>query len=663
MKKLLLFWLSAFSFCTVIAQQTVVNDSIPREAVIGYDAKGNLVSFKSETPPLIQIAGAPKAFYTYYWEFGDGNYSFDKEPNHVYKKKGEFETRLWTTNNYDNGKTPTSRPKKVAISDLTDSYNDIAELDEHNGFRLQKNREPMPEQEMVVVMSYKNEKDYVADGKLYLFYNERKYKDNNFDLIDTRTYHGEREVIEEATAMRQEINDDGSLLASDELLFKFSEKQQDSTERVNLPLTIEEAQAHYKNWNVLEFDGMEPGEERNVFHTIKTTPEMLKDTSAIVTIRGVYVPDRNYDNHKVKDMEMEIVTSHDPNKMSTNDVLLNYRLVRYKRLNFKVRFQNNGEGPARKIRLEVDIPDILDKSTIQVEDMYPKCEICPDEQEVSYSCLDTMYTDTQAIFTFKNIYLPGSEQKNVKDYDSTQGFVKYSVKFGKNFHKKKTKSRTAIIFDKNEPIITNYSTTRFTPGISIGAKAGYNYYAGLDNSRSYFVGATLSPYKSYKKYLQAEIMLGSHFFDEETVRTEEIVGPVFPPVGDPIDRALVRSVTRTTVEKYNIEVVPVSFRYNINNIIGLGAGPQLTMDVSNKRIQTVDESYFFYLNMLEGDPIPALDNQTRTETSKSFSDIQYGLFADVTVGASRIGPSVGARYHFNFENDFSYWQFYAIWKF
>lgn len=53
---------------------------------------------------------------------------------------------------------------------------------------------------------------------------------------------------------------------------------------------------------------------------------------------------------------MEIVTSHDPNKMSTNGMFINYRLVRFKRVKFKTRFQNNGEGPARMIRLETDVP-------------------------------------------------------------------------------------------------------------------------------------------------------------------------------------------------------------------------------------------------------------------------------------------------------------------
>ena len=397
---------------------------------------------------------------------------------------------------------------------------------------------------------------------------------------------------------------------------------------------------------------MQPEEERNIFFSLKTTPEMVKDTSAIISVRGIYIPDANYDNHKVKDMEMEIVTSHDPNKMSSNATFMNYRLVRFKTLKYKIKFQNNGEGPANTIRLETDIPDMLDKTTLKVLDMYPKCEICP-KREVLYSCLDTAFTKTQAIFTFKNIYLPGSEQKNVKEYDSTKGFVQYSIKFAKDFHKTKTKSKTAIIFDKNDPIITNYSTTRFLPGISIGAKMGYNSFTDLRNSESYFIGATLSPYKSYRLYWQVELMNNFHNYDSNIEVTEEFVDG---PQG-------FRFFQSTTTETSNKNIdwdVPVLLRYNLNNYIGLGAGVQNTISVSEKSTQNILIEQFDG-DTSEGDPF-----NTFTETSstnESFTNLRTGLLFEATAGFARIGPSVGARYILNFEDDFNYWQFYAIWKF
>lgn len=644
---LCLFLISVCSY----AQKPVVNDTVTRVATIKNTTTGNEVIFTPETPTLNQIAGAPKAFYTYYWEFGDGHYSTDKNPKHIYKKEGDYDVKLWATNNYDTGKPPTTRPKKIAINSVSTPYNETASMDED--FILKRNREPVPNEEFVVILSYKNPKNYTTNGKLYLFYNEQKFKTNNFDLIDTRTYHNEKTNSVTDFVFTNNIDDDGTYLAtSNNAFINMRTVMQDSTEKTNLPLTIEQSKSLYKNWSLLEFDNMQPKEERNIFFSLKTTPEMVKDTSAIISIRGIYVPDSNYDNHKVKDMEMEIVTSHDPNKMSSNGTIMNYRLVRFKTLKYKIKFQNNGEGPAHTIQLKTDIPDMLDKSTLKVTDMYPRCDICP-KHEASYSCLDTTFTDTQAIFTFKNIYLPGSEQKNVKDYDSTKGFVKYNIKFAKDFHKKKTKSKTAIIFDKNDPIITNYSTTRFLPGISIGAKVGYNSFSKLHNSESYFFGATLSPYKSYRWYWQVELMNNFHHYDAKTNIDETFIQDAQG------FRFLQRTTTNTSYKNIDWDV-PVLVRYNVNNFIGLGTGLQNTISVSEKQNQRI------LIEQFEGDTtdFPAFNTfEDTTSKTNSFTNLRTALLFEATVGFARIGPSLGIRYVMNFKNNFNYWQFYAIWKF
>ncbi|MCR4032523.1 MULTISPECIES: PKD domain-containing protein [Flavobacterium] len=632
--------------------QTKVKDTITRRANIGFTQNGNRVSFKPETPPLIPIAGAPKPSYSYLWELGDGHYSKEAEPKHVYKKKGNYTTRLAVTNNYDNGKPPATRPKKVAINDITDpNFNDIASIADQNGFAIIKNCDPIPDQEMVVVVSYQNLENYVSNGKLYLFYNEKQFKHNNFELSDFRTYAGEREVKENLVVAVNDLNDSNHFLASAEGNFK-TKKYRNTTTEEDLDASLLDANKTYHNVSVLEFDDANPGETRNVFYTFKTTPEMIKDTSATVTMRGIFVPNRSYKNHKVKKLEMEIVTSHDPNKMGSNGSFMNYRLVRFKRVNFKTRFQNNGEGPARKIRLETDIPDMFDKKTFQIESMYPECPICPKGEEPTVSCLDTIIKQKQIIFTFKNIYLPGSEQKNVQEKDSTKGFVKYSMKFGEDFHKVKTKSRTAIIFDKNEPIITNYATTRFLPGISIGAKAGYNFYSDLDKSTSYFVGATLSPFKSYRFYWQVEWVNALNQYNSAT----NVVDAFNTNANG--TRQLVRTTTTTENKNINWEV-PVLIRYNINNYIGVGAGIQANINVSAEQNQNIT------VDTYEGDKENFLISSTTSSNKikNSFTDVKTGVLFDLTAGFARIGPSLGARYVINFEQNFNYFQVYGIWKF
>ena len=64
----------------------------------------NRVSFAASLPKLTQIPGAPAPFYTYLWDFGDGHYSTEANPEHVYATTGNYAAKMYAVNNYDDGK-------------------------------------------------------------------------------------------------------------------------------------------------------------------------------------------------------------------------------------------------------------------------------------------------------------------------------------------------------------------------------------------------------------------------------------------------------------------------------------------------------------------------------------------------------------------------------
>lgn len=168
-------------FCTLFfiqfsIGQSILKDTVTRTALIKFNATKNSVLFTPEVPKLNQVAGAPKAFYTYFWEFGDGNYSKQEKPTHTYKNKGNYKAKLSVTNNYDDGKPPTTRPVEVSIidNDFDTTQNENHQLlTSFDGFRIQTNRDPVPEEEMQFVLSYGNEKEYPTAGKIYVFFNEK----------------------------------------------------------------------------------------------------------------------------------------------------------------------------------------------------------------------------------------------------------------------------------------------------------------------------------------------------------------------------------------------------------------------------------------------------------------------------------------------------------
>ena len=651
MKKILLLILLTIGTC--VYGQSKVKDTTTRRSTIVYEKSGKIIVFKAQNPPLIQVLGAPLANFSHFWEFGDGSYSKEKEPKKVYKKKGEYKVNLSVTNNYDNGKPPATRPKTVAVLDDSDNEtNPLASIEKQEGLQLFASRDPVPEEEIIVVVSYQNLLNYVSSGKLYLYYNDTEFKNKNFELIETRTHFGEQEVKDNTIVSVQNKNESNRFLAGENNMLPFFKSFNADDE--DLETTLVECKKEFRDAKIFEFNLMNPSETRNIFFTFKTTPEMLKDTSATVRMRSVYVPDRNYKTHKKRTLEMEIVTSHDPNKMSSNGAVMNYRLVRFKTVNFKTRFQNNGEGPAKMIRLETDIPSMFDKKTFKIVDSYPKCPICAKGETPRISCLDTIIEKDQIYFTFKNIYLPGSEQKNVKEKDSTKGFVKYSMQFNKDFNKIKTKTRTAIYFDKNEPVITNYAVTRFLPGLSIGAKAGYNYFPELTNSKSYFVSATLSPFKSYRWYWQIELQNSLHTYESKTEISDRITQNT--AVGT---LSLERTKNTTEFRNFNIEI-PVLVRYNVNNYIGLGAGIQANCNAFAK--ETTLKTITNYEGVSDTNLIFSI-KENSAETSTSFKNFSGGFLLDATFGFARIGPSLGVRYVLNSEKNTNYLQMYGIWKF
>src|SRR5690554_6193291 len=44
--------------------------------------------------PLIPIPGGRQAFYTYLWDFGDGQFSTEESPIHRYASPGEYDVSL-----------------------------------------------------------------------------------------------------------------------------------------------------------------------------------------------------------------------------------------------------------------------------------------------------------------------------------------------------------------------------------------------------------------------------------------------------------------------------------------------------------------------------------------------------------------------------------------
>lgn len=612
--------------------------------------------FAPVVPPLTQIAGAPTAYYEYYWEFGDGTFSFAENPAHVYADTSAREVYLLATGKYDNGKAPKSRKKKVAgpkekpktlIADAQPLPTVLEDATASIGLRGVRN--PRAGEELVCVLAYANHTPITQSGKLYLFFNQKSYKNDHFTFLEARTHYEEVEEKEAITwtDLNHAING-WTGVGNDLNWYDLSLPDKEPTEVLN------ELKNNYKTSKAWSFNNLQSGEQRNLFLSLNANNAMLADTNAIITVTGLLISD---DQRVVETytLEMEIVASHDPNYIAVSQRDMNFRRIRSKDLEYKVHFQNNGEGPASAIQITCDVPTGLDATGLQVLDLYPKCLLCP-EQEVSWSCLDTSFQEGKVIFTFKNIYLPGTRQEGISDRDSTKGFVKYRLLPNKKIRKLSFDARASIVFDKNPPIQTNRTATHFKPGISPGLLAGWNIFPD-DPKRNYFsVGVSLAPFKSYRRFFQVELWKGFPF-SPITERTS-LQDSTSTLQDSPSFLLIVDSVTtinrQTEQNPLYFNIVPLQLRKNFTDWFSSGVGVMLNVELQRNQIteQRLLERKL-YRTLVPDVTIPRertqpltdlFTRQTTTSTSSTQKwVVNAALFADIQLGLVRQGPALGLR--------------------
>lgn len=650
-------------------------DTLPTQQ-ISWEEQDSLISFKAHLRPLRQIAGAPNAFYTYFWELGDGNFSFNEAPQHTYSDSGEYMVRLFATNNYDDGKAPPTRPRKIKVK----VGGTLASGSDHDGFfkkgqqlLLKVNRMPKPDEDMVCILGYKNPDDKPFSGSLVLFYNDKKFRKKNFGLSDLIKYHGEQTSSMVSLFARCNKGNEVPIYALNEVTVHGPNPIKSTmtvfnTTAVNL---LQQKQNIFDNQNALHFDGLQAGEKRYVFAILHTTPEMIKDTNATVTLSAMMIPDDPQQPIQETNLELQIVASHDPNRMMLGNKNLNYRFMgKHKKQKYKVRFQNTGKGPAHTIDIGIKLPPVVEPGSLTVKDMYPECISCADTNP-GQSCLDTLISKDSIHFIFKNIYLPGMRQKDVEDKDSTKGFVSYQLQFKEKPKKLPFWSQAGIIFDNNAPVYTNKMHTRFSPGISPAVITAYQMgFNDPENQNSSFIlGGALSPYSPYRTYFQIEAYLEingksttSQFSDLEKPRDTLLV---FSDAAG--QREAIYKITKSgKITKRNLlslDIVPLEVRNNLNDWLSIGAGLWLKGNLYEKTT-TIPQLF-----LIPGSPNSSFSDTTllfnkreSINPTKHFSHINPGGFIDINIGKVRVGPAVGIRlYHF-FSPNKTGLVMYAIWR-
>ena len=409
----------------------------------------------------------------------------------------------------------------------------------------------------------------------------------------------------------------------------------------------------YTEDTVFRFKDLLPGDEHFMFLTFKSLPTLIQDTNTTVTISAMFIPDDPFMKPEVFNLNMEIVASHDPNNLLLKKNHFGYRfLTKKKEINYVLQFQNVGKGPAKRVAIGFSMPKQLNASSLQLKGIKPYCSWCDSLANKNQSCIDTIRTADSIFFVLNNIYLPGVQQHLVKNMDSTKGYLDYSIRF-KTKPKKKIPftARASIVFDKNPPIRTNRAIVRFAKGFSPGIMAGYNLSPaneGYTGNGPIQIGFTLSPYAPTRPYLQFEFHGG--FLQNAYVPS--VTTNRFGKYDTTVNLFVDSLQEKTSTVQNLLKIVPLHFRYNINEWIGVGIGVLAQLPISEKvKHESNLYAYDFLFNQIRRD---TLVTQT-SEENRSFSDLwkesSIGTFIDLQVGKVRTGPTLGIRYTRQWNNN------------
>ena len=645
MKNLTIFAFVIFCSNALLGQNTPLVP--PRVADFSVMPIENGYKFTPNLPATSQIAGAPEAYWTYLWEFGDGDKSTQKTPTHRYAREGEFTATLDAIAHYDDGKKPTRKKSKVPNATrgtLTSvEFEDVFEPNANQAIAMATPANPRAGEELSFVLSYRNKSPLPINGNLHLFFNEKKFSAPHFKFLESRPCFGEIESPLYSATNPQDENLPWAADWSAIGILAATQLQTIGWGDFPPPTILLEARGKYREERAWKFENLEAKAKRNFFFSLDGAPTMIKDVNTIIHVQAIFVPDDPTVPAEPYILEMEIVASHDPNAIAVSDNRINYRTIGNKKIDYKVQFQNNGEGPASTVVLNIEIPEGLNMKKIKPLDWQPKCPICP-KTPTKNSCLDTLTTDNGFQFTYRNIYLPGSRQEGVDHKDSTKGFIKYRIEADHNMPKHTFRSRAKIVFDRNAPIFTNYTRTRFKTGVSPGIKVGWNFAPDALKSGYFFMGATLSPYKSWRLYPQIEVLAGLKGRENlpEVQKSKMLIkgnpGAFFQ------DTTFLDTIIQTQRGLVSFEI-PVLLRKNFSKRIGLGLGLATRVSIeqfdtrtatTEKTIHWTDSSVGFVKETINGE-------STNKVASTSKTRYDFTAFGDLTLGSVRAGPNLGIR--------------------
>lgn len=620
--------------------------------------------------PLKPVGGTTQPKWLYFWEFGDGHYSEEEFPVHIFSKTGQYEVAVYLTPAYslDRGRKFT-QSIQISKSGTTLPEKSYPLLTSASAIRLtSNNNELVMREEMQLVVHYLPPPGY-SSGKIVLAFNEKLSTRKSFRYIGARTYHGEKPIAD--------IYADPSVAGNPEYLSY-----------------LESQASEYQNVVAYSYSSTTSGKPARLFVTLQVESPHV---GTQIGIRSFFIPDkgpiRKIGTSFTK--TMMILASHDPNRITVIPRTMDYPVSVDTSITYRVFFQNKGEGNANGIRVRVNIDPALNPDSLEVLEAIiasEDCPICNDSLAERASCLEVQKLEGFVDFVFKNVRLAGTKGAETLNNQTTKGEIVYRIKPIVAEGDKTAEvpdvdaffTRAAIKFDtEDDTIFTNMidlQVRQRTLGIKIGYNLGRNLselISSANDLSNVFAAVTFADNPVHKgRAFESELAYSGYRFTRDKSQ-------LYISENDPFRRDSIQ--TSLSLNLYYLDVLAQS-RFHFNDWVGIGFGGGFSTLLAGagqyeaklkqeQSVQTVNQQIrtglLFIGKQYETLSFPSGEKFDPEIRNNPGSYLAMNMFAELDLGKVNRGPMVGFRYGSRFQNglfDFSFarqnfMQVFFQWKF
>jgi uncharacterized repeat protein (TIGR01451 family) len=257
----------------------------------------------------------------------------------------------------------------------------------------------------------------------------------------------------------------GTTTLSDSLTFRYDYPVMNFTNATTIPAT---QQTGKMGWF---YQNLQPTEKRNIDLEFKLDStakagKYLRSFALVKPIATDFIPGNNADT-----LQQTVTSAFDPNdKQVSHATLTSTQVAAGKLLDYTIRFQNTGTDTAFTVIVRDSIGDNL---------QFASFEMLSASHPYTFRVLENNIVE----WRFNNILLPDSRRNE----PASHGFIRYRIKPGSSLVSgEEIRSRAAILFDHNAPVMTNYAVTKIYDPEGKGT-AGFRKFRLYPNPAGRFV--------------------------------------------------------------------------------------------------------------------------------------------------------------------------------